>query len=263
MKKIFAFIVSFCIFSMMFNMVLFADEKESVEEIRQMLLDKTIQNYETVLVPLRGDPENFNIRPTDDLDTITFGKGAALYSINFELLKKNCKAGKETVSEALKEPNRYVFPVIVSDRVVATVEVIREGNGYRVFSVCSGSMSEKIAKTVDSLQMEDAKYIDVPPIINGFLIKKPDGEQFLNLKTDTEDYEAYNEYNKAKSAGPDNLAELFLKLYEDVRAESGLTGGGGVDAAEKQPYTAIVVWGIVGLAVLSGIIIFIYRRKRI
>lgn len=224
--------------------------------IQRRLEEKSIQDYEMILMPLRGDPENFNIKPTDDLETITFGKGAALYSVDYELLKKNYKAGKKTVSEALVELNIYAFPVIVSDRVVATVEIIRKGNAYNVFCVSSGSMSEKFARAVDNLQMDEAKYVDEPPI-KGFVIKKTDGEEFLDLSADTETP------NKVKSAESGNLAELFLERYEEVQANKGLTCGSGTDDTEIHTYGTIVVWSIFILAVLSGIIIFIYRRKRI
>ena len=191
------------------NIMTSANANDELKDIAVLLENGTIENYESILIPLKGDPEGFNILKSDDLSTISFGNGIKGYKVDFKKLKKAYDNGEKNVSPYLVEDNKYYFPIIVSQREVATAEIIKTDSGYKVLCVSSQNFS----KEKENIDFKSAKYIKQTSIINGFLINDGKQEIFIDL----------DKPSTAKSAN-DNVMSDFIERMNTSKA--GLIGGG-------------------------------------
>ena len=204
MKKI---VLLICIFIFGINIMASANVNNELNEIALLLENGTIKNYESILIPLKGDPEGFNILENDDLSTISFGDGIKGYKVDFKKLKKAYDNGEKNVLPYLVEDNKYYFPIIVSGREVATVEIVKDDSGYKVLCV---SNENNLKENID---FKNAKYIKQTTIINGFLINDGNNEIFVDLDKPID----------AKSTN-DNVINDFIERMGS--SQGGLIGGG-------------------------------------
>ena len=204
MKKI---VLLICIFIFGINIMASANVNNELNEIAFLLKNGTIKNYESILIPLKGDPEGFNILESDDLSTISFGDGIKGYKVDFKKLKKAYDNGEKNVLPYLVEDNKYYFPIVVSGREVATVEIVKDDSGYKVLCV---SNENNLKENID---FKNAKYIKQTTIINGFLINDGNNEIFVDLDKPID----------AKSTN-DNVINDFIERMGS--SQGGLIGGG-------------------------------------
>lgn len=254
MKQIVVFIALIAVMFSSFTFV-FA-ENDKLMEIHEQLTSKTINNYHTIIAPLQGDPENFNIRPSDDLNTIRFGDGYIGYDFDYNLLEKNYKKGKQKLEDVLVETPRYYFPIIVSDRPVALATINETTDGYKVISVSAGSVSDNFFDVVNNKSGEGVKYIYAPSIATGFLITDHGAEQFVDLDT-------VDESTPNTRSTEDNLVKVMYERYQIAKSSSGLTGSAGIDTtvpnAPNQSYIMLVP---VAVLVVAGASYLYIRRKK-
>ncbi len=201
--------VIICIFILIINVFASASENNELNDIALLLKNGTIENYESILIPLKGDPENFNILKSDDLNTISFGDGIKGYNVDLKKLKRAYDNGEKNVSPYLVEDNKYYFPIIVSKREVATAEIVKTDSGYKVLCVSSQNFS----KEKENIDFKSTKYIKQTSIINGFLINDGKQEIFIDLDKPTD----------IKSAN-DNVMIDFIERMEN--SEGGLITDG-------------------------------------
>ena len=227
MKKI---VLLICIFIFGINIMASANVNNELNEIALLLENGTIKNYESILIPLKGDPEGFNILESDDLSTISFGDGIKGYKVDFKKLKKAYDNGEKNVLPYLVEDNKYYFPIIVSGREVATVEIAKDDSGYKVLCVSNeNNLKEKI-------DFKNAKYIKQTTIINGFLINDGKQEIFIDLDKPID----------AKSTN-DNVINDFIERMES--SQGVLTQGDSF--FENNSYTLLLILLIITLVFLS------------
>lgn len=209
MKKIIFFMLTF---TMLFSFCAFADSESEIAEIKGQLKNKTIENYEALLIPLKGDPENFNVRPTDDLNTIDFGDGIVVYKVNFQKLRQDSKKGKvNDVSSCLEEKNKYYFPVIISDREVAMAEIVKENGDYRVLCVSCGDIFDNLINVKENIDLSNAKYVTETNIINGFIVTDGKNESFLDL-------DSADGVSASKVYSADVAKEFLNRKYNSITA---------------------------------------------
>ncbi len=253
MKKLFTLI---CVTILLFGMTVTAEVSNEIADIEELLASGTIDNYETILIPLRGDPENFNITPEDDLNTIEFGEGVEGYAVDFVELEKAYKKGEEKVSSYLVKDNKYYFPIIVSGREIAVVEVIKSQEGYRVFCVTAGPLSDSFIREKKEIDFDSAKYVTDTTIINGFVVTDGTEEVFVDLdRADT--YDVVGRTCNIKT-NEDNLVEEFLKRRS--KNDETLKYGGGATMNDRENKGMIAIAII--FVVLSGILIYVFVRKK-
>lgn len=237
MKKI---VLSVCIFILSLNIMVSANVNSELNDIALLLKNGTIENYESILIPLKGDPEGFNILKSDDLTTISFGEGIKGYKVDFKKLKSAYNKGEKNVLPYLIEDNKYYFPIIVSDREVATAEIVKTDSGYKVLCVSS----ENFSKERENIDFKNVKYIKQTTIINGFLINDGNKETFIDLdknesvsEISTKDISTYN----------DSVMDDFIKRAES--SQNGLIGGGS--SFEDSNNTVILPILVIALMCLS------------
>ena len=253
MKKI---IIFSCLFVFIFNVCVLANESSELDEIKAKLENKTIENYETILIPLNGDPENFNIQPTDDLKTIRFGEGVVGYGVNYDEIMEASENGDNQVSEYLDANGSYYFPVIVSDRAVATVEVVKTDTGYKVLCVASGSISDHFIEAQQVINLNNAKYVKEANIIDGFVVTENGNEYFIDLDS------VENEVGiqTVNSNHEQNVVELCKSRIKSTQNDGqDITGGGGKSASTNKPLIAIS--GVLIIMIVGGILIFKKKRR--
>ena len=231
MKKI---VLLIFIFIFGINIMASANVNNELNEIALLLENGTIKNYESILIPLKGDPEGFNILESDDLSTISFGDGIKGYKVDFKKLKKAYDNGEKNVLPYLVEDNKYYFPIVVSGREVATAEIVKNDSGYKILCV---SNENNLKENID---FKNAKYIKQTTIINGFLINDGNNEIFVDLDKPID----------AKSTN-DNVINDFIKRMES--SQGGLIGGGSF--FENSSYTLLLILLIITLvfAVFYGV----------
>lgn len=205
MKKI---VLLVCIFILSINIMLSASPNNELNDIALLLKNGTIENYESILIPLKGDPEGFNISKSDDLSTISYGDGIKGYKVDFKKLKKAYDKGEKNVLPYLVEDNKYYFPIIISDREVATAEIVKNDSGYQVLCVSSQNFS----KEKESIDFKSAKYIKQTSVINGFLINDGKQEIFIDL-----------DKPMVERSTNDSVITDFIKRMES--SQGGLIGG--------------------------------------
>lgn len=201
------------LFSAQSGLADFADDQKEVESIVRQLNDKTIENYETVTIPLKGNPEDFNILPTDDLSTIEFRNGLAEYTFNLSALRESAKRGEKNRQSALERRPDYQLPVYVSDRAVALAYVQKEGDGYSVYSVGSGSLTDRIVHFLESHDENEPYYYVNDSVITGIFA----GDLFYDF--------AVAEGGTA-AGRPADIAEILSVYEERVNVGEDVTLGG-------------------------------------
>lgn len=206
--------VSIVLFSVMIASADTAVDRKEVETILKQLNDKTIESYETVTIPLKGSPEDFNILPTDDLSTVEFRDGAAVYAVNVNKMNKSMKEGAEKLTDSLKRIELFRFPLYVSNRVVAAVDVAKKGDVYRVISVSSGNISDRFAKALEENKDKPFYYIS-DGVTEGILTQ----DTFYNLNA-ADDSEVVTAAD----------ASYILSCYEGIAAD-GRIGGSGANVS--------------------------------
>lgn len=225
-------VLSVCIFILSINIMAWANVNSELNDIALLLKNGTIENYESILIPLKGDPEGFNILKNDDLTTISFGEGIKGYKVDFKKLKSAYNKGEKNVLPYLIEDNKYYFPIIISDREVATAEIEKTGSGYKVLCVSS----ENFSKERENIDLKNAKYIKQTTVINGFLINDGKQEIFIDLDKPA----AERSVNKS-------VIDDFIKRAEN--SQGGLIGGGS--SFEDSNNTVILPILVIALICLS------------
>lgn len=239
-----------------FNMSVFADGTSELAKIKELLENKTIENYETIIAPLKGAPEDFNIKPDDDLSTIRFGEGFKCYEIDNDKFLKAVKNGVDKVTDCLKPSGTYYFPIIVSERPVDVVEIVNKGDGYRVLCVHAGSLADNFIKVAEALEFKNVKYVKVRNDIDGFVVIENGLERYIELDVADIETETANKDEKQ------NVVQLFNEKLEVTQNDGQMLigGGGGITEQKnnKMPITA-VVFVLVAVAV---ILVIIFLKKK-
>ncbi len=250
MKKI---ILVVCMLMLLLVQAVSADNTSELDTIKLMLENKTIGNYETIITPLKGDPEGFNVLPDDDLTAVEFCNGVQGYNVDFEKLEEAYKNGEDKVFPYLIKDNKYYFPVIVSGREVAVVEIIKTGDTYKVLCVTSGSVSDNFIELKKHMNIDNAKYVVQNPIINGFVVSIGEAETFIDADAPMQvDSEARIVSNDRMS-----VAQEFLNRYsgdEDIYYELG--GNSGKNTSVTAPIVCVVI------VVLLAVVLYIVLRKK-
>jgi len=223
--------------------MVFASVNDELKDIALMLKNGTIENYESILIPLKGDPEGFNILKSDDLSTISFGDGIKGYKVDFKKLKKAYDKGEKNVLPYLVEDNKYYFPIFVSDREVATAEIVKTDSGYKVLCVSS----ENFTREKENIDLKKAKYIKQTTVLNGFLINDGKQEIFIDLDKN----ESVSEISaKDISTNNNSVMDDFIKRTEN--SQGGLIGGGSsFDDSNNTVILPILVIALICLSLLG------------
>ncbi len=248
MKKI---LIITCTLLLVFNVFVYAENGGEIEKIKNLLETKTIKNYETILIPLKGDPKNFNITEEDDLRTIEFGEGVQGYSINKQKIKEAAEQKATMVEPYLERKDKWYFPIIVSDKEVAMAEIVKEGNEYKVLCVASGSIFDNFVREQKNVKMSDAKYVTEGIIINGFVVNKDNKETFIDLDMP----ESGNKIQTVNSTGK-SVVELFNERFEKVSTEGDKTFG-GYGSTDNKMYVVLLIM-IIAVSTLFVIV----KKKR-
>lgn len=244
-------ITAICLLFLMCALCVYADSADELSTIREQLENKTIQNFGTIMAPLKGEPENFNILPEDDLETISFGEGVAGYTVTAEMVNEAYESGKEQISSYLVQNGTYYFPIIVSDRVAAMAEIVKTDDGYRVFGVFAGSISEHFAEAVKEIDITHAKYITAGAAVTGLLAEEKAQERFVDLDRTENDVAVQS----AEKSAVEQLKEKF-----DAVQGSGDKTGGGVSRDEKKRMP-IAVGSVIASAMAVGIYVMIKKKN--
>lgn len=249
-------IIIICIFVLLTNVVAGASISDELTEIKLLLEKGTIESYETILIPLKGDPENFNITPTDDLSTIQFGNGVEGYTVDFTKLEQAYNNGEKNASPYLVKENKYYFPVIVSGREVAITEIVKNESGFRVLCVTAGSVSENFIKAEKNIDLANAKYINHTSIINGFILNNGEKEVFVDLDEPISDDMIDTVNLKSEE---DSVIKDFIERNSTTE-DRLLIGGGASGTDNKINVTLYIVFVVV--AVIGTSIICITKRAK-
>ena len=257
MKKILALI---CISMLILTSVVMAESSNDLIEIKSLLENGKIKNYETILIPLKGDPENFNILPTDDLKTICFGDGVEGYKVDFEALESSVESGENKVKSHLIKDGKYYFPIIVSEREVAMAEIVKENGESKVLCVSSGGIFENFVEAAKDINICEAYYVVEPSMINGFVVEDGNTEKFIDL--DKVDFSTTLE-PQSRMGNDENIAEIFLKRNSErvVTESDEVIIGGGHNGAANENNIWNYVWIVTGLMILASFSIFVYKKK--
>lgn len=250
MKKWF---VLMCVTMLMLTPVVAADSSNDLTEIKVLLESGRIKNYETIMIPLRGDPENFNILPTDDLKTISFGEGVEGYRVKFDELEDAYNSGEQKISPYLEKEDKYYFPIIVSGREVAMAEIIKKDGEYKVFSVSSGILFDNFIQIKDGIDLVHAKYISEGNAINGLVLNAGTEESFIDLDV------AENEV-AVSTAKSKTLVEEFMERKIHSMGNSGELGGAGENTTIDKTDDVMCVAGV--FLVLICLVVFLLVRKK-
>ncbi len=257
MKKI---LVLVCITMLILTTVVIAESSNDLIEIKALLDSGKIKNYETILIPLKGDPENFNILPTDDLKTIRFGEGVEGYKVNFETLENSVKEGDNKVNPHLIKDGSYYFPIIVSEREAAMAEIVKENGEYKVLCVSSGGIFENFVEAAKDINIGEAKYVVEPSMINGFVLEEGNSEKFIDL--DKAEFSTVSEQQRSLE-NSENVAEKFLKRNSErltTESDDVIFGGGSHEASHKNEIWSYILI-VLGLMVLASLSFIIYKKK--
>ncbi len=256
MKKIFVLLL---VLIMSIQPIVTANHVEELSEIKSLLETGNIKNYETILIPLRGDPSGFNIEPTDDLSTIRFGDGVAGYKVDFEALAVAKSEGKTEITPYLIEENKYYFPIFVSGRAVAMAEIIKEDGLYRVFCVSAGTLFDNFIVAFENIDLSSAKYVTETTAINGLVVDDGMNELFLDLN--------YSNHSASKeipngNITSGNLVNDFMQrkgTSAEKSAEAVKIGGGSEETVNKSFNGEYVIPLIL---LICGGAVFVLRQKR-
>ncbi len=249
MKKI---LILTCVLLSLFNVCSYAESIDEIDVIKNLLETKTIKNYETILIPLQGDPENFNITDNDDLKTITFGNGIQGYSISEQKIKEAIEKQATRVEPYLEKRDKWYFPIIVSNREVAMAEIVKEENEYKVLCVASGSIFDNFVRQQKNVNLDEVKYVTKGVIINGFVINNDDVERFIDLdvSVNNNDLQTINTQEK-------NVVEIFSERFDQAAVEGEKTSGGyGYEGSN-------IFYIVVAVILISACALYlIIKRKR-
>lgn len=256
MNRIKLFTFCFLIITLFFSLTSYAEDINYAEDIKEKLENKTIKSYHTVLAPLKGDPEHFNILPTDDLNTIQFGDGVRAYRIDYKTLKEAYNQQSKDIKNVLIASDSYYFPVIVSGRPVAMAEVVVNNGEYKVISVASGSIFDNFIQTIERVDIEKAKYVKSEPVANGFILEGAKGQQFIDLDSDLSVVRVDNtEYD---------LISDFHNRYENAAKSEDLIGAGNFSKDNESTdlsgdYSLAII--LIALLVLC-VLIAVYKKRK-
>lgn len=266
MGKYFSFGLSLCmIITLLFNVVTFA-ESSDIEEIQKLLKQGSIEGYNTILIPLKGDPANFNIKPTDNIKNIQFDKGLEGYTFRFDLLKNiiNNDTNNLDINELIITKNQYYFSVVISGRNIGMAEVHKIDNKYKVISMSSGGLLKNIKKATEiiekSYKNKDIKtfYIQEYPYFNGYLIKTDEEYSFISIEDVTYD-------NKIQSfeiiPSKDLLDEIYSK-YKGMKSSDNKLSGGGI-IANKEDNESFLLMGVISVLLIGGLVFLIIRKRTV
>ncbi len=249
MKKI---LILTCLLLLLLNVCSYAESTDEIDVIKNLLETKTIKNYETILIPLQGDPENFNITDSDDLTTITFGDGIQGYSISKQKIKEATEKQATRVEPYLEKRDKWYFHIIVSNREVAMAEIVKDDNDFKVLCVASGSIVDNFVKEQKNVRLSEVKYVTEGVIINGFVINNDDVERFIDLDKSVNDNNLQTVNTQEK-----NVVQIFSERFEGTAIESEKTSGGYGNEDSNIFYTVMMV------ILLSACVLYlIIKRKR-
>lgn len=237
-----------------------------VDQIYQLLKNKTIENYNVIETPLMNDQTHFNMTSSDDIKKIDFETGLEGYSIDYKKMNGISENNlKDNIDTTIVKNSLFYFPVKVSNKVVGIVKISKENNKYTVLSMGSAdeivdniNKAKEIIAKKHKNQSYNISYISPNPYFTGFRVKTIDDDYFI-LTSDSE----IGNMKKLQSDSIDNsLKRLKIKSKEIVESSANNNIGSPMtNAPNKSSLNYFYI--ALGFVIIVGITMYQLRKRKL